>query len=111
MQGNFAIGFHGVHTAGHFTMAGDPSGDIFVSPGDPAFWLHHAQIDRVWWVWQNQDLRARQRALGGTITLNDSPPSRPGRLNDTLSLGVNAEDVQIGDVMSTLEGPLCYIYL
>ena len=22
---------------------------------DPAFWLHHAQIDRVWWRWQKEE--------------------------------------------------------
>ncbi|KAK2629561.1 hypothetical protein QTJ16_000381 [Diplocarpon rosae] len=111
MQGDFASGFYGVHTAGHFTMAGDPSGDIFASPGDPAFWLHHAQIDRTWWIWQNQNLAARQNAIGGTITLDNSPASRPGRLEDPLSLGVNAPNITIGDAMSTLAGPFCYIYL
>ncbi|CAL3967961.1 hypothetical protein PZA11_006984 [Diplocarpon coronariae] len=111
MQGDFDRGFYGVHTAGHFTMAGDPSGDIFASPGDPAFWLHHAQIDRTWWIWQNQDLGARQNAIGGTITLNNSPASRPGRLDDPITLGVNAPNITIGDAMSTLAGPFCYIYL
>ena len=54
MQGNFFIdGFYGVHTAGHFTYGnGDPGGDLFSSPGDPNFWLHHAQIDRTYWIWQ-----------------------------------------------------------
>lgn len=48
MQGNPAAGFVGVHTAGHYTMGGDPGGDLFTSPGDPAFWVHHGMIDRVW---------------------------------------------------------------
>jgi len=47
MQGDFASGFYGVHTGGHFTFGGDPGGDIFSSPGDPLFWLHHGQIDRM----------------------------------------------------------------
>src|SRR6187402_2344504 len=46
MQGDFASGFYGVHTGGHFTIGGDPGGDLFTSPGDPTFFLHHAQIDR-----------------------------------------------------------------
>jgi tyrosinase len=37
MQGDFASGFYGVHTGGHFTFGGDPGGDIFSSPGDPAY--------------------------------------------------------------------------
>ncbi|KAH9207630.1 tyrosinase [Leptodontidium sp. 2 PMI_412] len=111
MQGDFASGFYGVHTAGHFTIGGDPGGDIFVSPGDPAFWIHHAQIDRTWWIWQNQDIKNRQNAIAGTITLNNNPPSRDGTLADVITLGVNGPDTTIGDMMSTQAGPLCYIYV
>ena len=111
MQGDFATGFYGVHTGGHFTIGGDPGGDIFTSPGDPAFFLHHAQIDRTWWIWQNQDLKNRQNAIAGTITLNNSPPSRNGTLQDYIYLGVNAPGIQIGDAMNTLAGPFCYIYV
>ncbi|EOA91705.1 uncharacterized protein SETTUDRAFT_152771 [Exserohilum turcica Et28A] len=35
----------GVHGGGHYSMGGDPGRDFFVSPGDPLFYLHHAQID------------------------------------------------------------------
>ncbi|KAL3422255.1 tyrosinase central domain-containing protein [Phlyctema vagabunda] len=110
MQGDFSTGFYGVHTGGHFTIGGDPGGDIFASPGDPAFWLHHGQIDRTYWIWQNQDLEARQNAVSGTITLNNNPPSRNGTLEDIIDLNVLADPITIGDAMSTLSGPFCYIY-
>ena len=114
MQGDFANGVYGVHTGGHFTIGGDPGGDLFSSPGDPAFFLHHAQIDRTWWIWQNQDLQTRQNAIAGTITLLNSPPSRNGTLQDLIDLGVNAAPIPISKVMSTTggaAGPLCYIYV
>jgi len=111
MQGNFATGFFGVHTGGHFTIGGDPGGDLFASPGDPMFWLHHGQIDRTWWIWQNQDLANRQNQIAGTITIDNEPPSRNGTLTDYLNMGVNAPTVQIKDVTSTTAGPLCYIYV
>jgi len=111
MQGDFANGVYGVHTGGHFTIGGDPGGDLFTSPGDPAFFLHHAQIDRTWWMWQNQDIANRQNAISGTLTLNNSPPSRNGTLNDLVNLGVNAADIPIADLMSTVAGPFCYIYV
>lgn len=79
MQGGvpaFADNFMGVHTAGHFTIGGDPGSDFVSSNGDPWFYLHHAQIDRVWWMWQNQKPAERTDALYGTLTLADSPPSR-----------------------------------
>jgi len=111
MQGDFAAGDYGVHTGGHFTYGGDPGGDLFVSPGDPMFWLHHAQIDRTWWIWQNQDLKNRQNAVSGTITLNNTPPSRNTTLDDVIDMGVSWNSTTVGRVMNTMDGPLCYIYI
>ncbi len=31
---------------------GGTMADIFIAPADPLFWLHHAQIDRLWSIWQ-----------------------------------------------------------
>lgn len=42
-----------IHSSGHFSIFGDPGGDVFVSPGEPGFWLHHGQLDRHWWMWSN----------------------------------------------------------
>ncbi|PMD35222.1 Di-copper centre-containing protein, partial [Hyaloscypha variabilis F] len=112
MQGNgFIDGFFGVHAAGHYTIGGDPGGDFFASPGDPAFFLHHAQIDRTWWIWQNQDLADRQNAISGTITLNNDPPSRNGTLEDWLEMGILGTGTEIKNVMFSTGGPLCYIYV
>ena len=112
MQGDFAAGDYGVHTAGHFTYQGDPAGDLFASPGDPMFFLHHSQIDRVWWTWQNLDPGyKRKNEISGTITILNNPPSRDGTLEDVISLGgVGVPDVQIKDVVDTMDGPLCYTY-
>jgi len=73
--------------------------------------LHHAQIDRTWWIWQNQDPKNRLNAIAGTLTLFNSPPSRNTSLDDVIDLGVLANQVKIRDVMNTLDGPLCYIYI
>jgi tyrosinase len=32
-------------------LSGDPGGDLFTSPGDPAFFLHHGMVDRLWTLW------------------------------------------------------------
>ncbi|EMR89560.1 hypothetical protein ACHAPC_005106 [Botrytis cinerea] len=114
MQGLFSIGEWGVHTGGHYTVGGDPGGDFFTSSGDPAFYLHHGMIDRVWWIWQLQDLAKRQDAVSGTITLNNVPPSRNTTLEDLQDIGYNAGPVPLQDLMNTLgglNGELCYIYV
>ncbi|KAK1761507.1 hypothetical protein QBC47DRAFT_429064 [Echria macrotheca] len=114
MQGDFARGFYGVHAAGHFTFGGDPGGDLWASPGDPAFYLHHAQIDRTWWIWQNyKSPESRTTAIGGTVTPNDTPPSQNGTIGDLLDLGILTAPLTIARVMSTVGltgGPLCYVY-
>ena len=84
-----------------------------MSPGDPVFWLHHGQIDRVWWLWQAQKLEARLKDVAKTMTMNDMPPSRNGTLDDVNNMGVLGGDVLTRDLMSTLGGmggKLCYIY-
>ncbi|KIX07706.1 uncharacterized protein Z518_02360 [Rhinocladiella mackenziei CBS 650.93] len=111
MQGDFPNGYYGVHTGGHFTTGGDPGGDLFASPAEPSFFLHHAQIDRTWWIWQNQDLENRKNAFGGGTSTLDPVNSPRGQLTDPIIMGSLSTTVQNQDVMSTTEGPLCYIYV
>ncbi|KAG8670861.1 hypothetical protein FPOAC2_04164 [Fusarium poae] len=109
-QGRFTDKFLGMHAAGHFTMGGD-SADLFSSPNDPVFFLHHSMVDRIYWVWQA--LHPRQaKDIAGTITILNQPPSRDAVKSDPLNMGVNAPLISIGDGLDTLGGsPFCYIYL
>jgi tyrosinase len=111
MQGDFPNGFLGVHAAGHFVMNGDPGGDLFASPGDPAFWLHHAMVDRTWWIWQLRNLPASLSSIAGTLTIFNNPPSANATLADVQSLGPLAQSRVLGDLLNTMSGPFCYIYL
>ncbi|KAK1751086.1 hypothetical protein QBC47DRAFT_434846 [Echria macrotheca] len=113
MEGQAEIGKYGVHAAGHYTVSGDPAGDFYVSPADPIFWLHHAMIDRVWWIWQMLDLEKRLFEVSFTKTMANNPPSANGTLDDVSNLGVLAGDVKVRDLMNTMggmDGRLCYIY-
>ncbi|KAL6884773.1 hypothetical protein GGI43DRAFT_305217 [Trichoderma evansii] len=105
----------GPHIAGHATVGGDPGADIFASPGDPAFYVHHGMVDRIWTLWQAIDPEKRQDKLGvgeyGHITWANTPPSRETKLSDMIDLGYASEPIQIADVMDTLSSPLCYFYL
>ena len=42
------------HNAGHRFIGGHMSGGF--SPNDPAFWLHHANVDRLWAQWQDYQI-------------------------------------------------------
>lgn len=61
----------GVHAGGHFTIGGIES-DAFASSGDPAFYAHHAQVDRMWTLWQNLNPRNRTKQVYGTSTALNS---------------------------------------
>lgn len=41
----------GPHNNGHAWIGGD-MGNPMISPRDAAFWFHHAQVDRIWALWQ-----------------------------------------------------------
>lgn len=113
MEGQPQLKKWGVHTGGHYTVSGDPAGDFYVSPGDPMFWLHHAMIDRVWWIWQMQDLETRLAQVSMTKTMMNIPPSENGTLDDLSGLGLLAEEVKVRELMSTmggLGGKFCYMY-
>ncbi|KAJ5982239.1 hypothetical protein N7451_012339 [Penicillium sp. IBT 35674x] len=112
MQGVPGSGRIGVHGGAHYSMGGDMGRDVYVSPGDPAFWHHHGMIDRVWWIWQNLDLETRQNAISGTGTFLNSPASANTTLNTVINLGyANGEPVTMKELMSTTAGPFCYVYV
>lgn len=106
----------GVHVAGHFTIAGDPGGDFYTSPNDPAFWVHHAMIDRTWSIWQTQDLPNRLAVIAGGTDMMGGFFGGGGRqqsLDDIVDfgvVGVNGGRYKIRDLVSTVDGPFCYVY-
>lgn len=100
-----------LHGGPHNGVGGEMA-DLFSSVGDPLFFLHHAQIDRLWTQWQQLDPETRQYSLSGTGSLLNYPPTPVFQLNDTINLGrLSPEGPRpIRDLMSTVQGPFCYEY-
>lgn len=69
----------------------------------------------MWWIWQKLSPYQRQftdNAIAGTRTFLNDPPSANGTLEDVIEFGyVGAEQKKIKDLMSTVGGPFCYVYL
>lgn len=100
--------FQGLHGAGHYAMGADGT-DVYSSLNDPAFWLHHAMVDRVYWLWQALHPRQAATIAGGTVMRE--PASPPGTLDDPLDMRGLADHPPLRDLLDTLGGsPLCYIY-
>ncbi|KAF2030512.1 Di-copper centre-containing protein [Setomelanomma holmii] len=105
-----------LHVGGHYSIWGDPGGDVYVSPNEPAFWLHHGQLYRHWWMWVKHDagnLKARTSMYdGGTIWME--PNSAKRKPTDIQWLDVVAPPGENGmaskEFFSTTAAPFCYVY-
>ena len=70
------------HNAGHRFIGGHMASDF--SPNDPVFWLHHANVDRIWAKWQDFQLEENpgsahndhwpEPAETSPFTGNEAPP-------------------------------------
>ena len=49
----FAPSVNGVHGSVHIWVGGTMSSPL-TSPADPIFWMHHANLDRLWWLWHKK---------------------------------------------------------
>ncbi|KAK4455207.1 monooxygenase [Podospora aff. communis PSN243] len=105
----------GPHAAVHGGVGGGNRGlgDLGfhdASPNDPLFFLHHTQVDRLWWLWQQQNPSARTMAYEGTRPLPDGLAGPPATLNDPLLMAGLAPDGIVRDYMDVKGGKLCYTY-
>ena len=55
--GPFQLRLEGEHGTVHVAVGGQMETER--SPADPLFWLHHANVDRLWTRWQERHPRAR----------------------------------------------------
>ncbi|KAH6949723.1 hypothetical protein BKA56DRAFT_606813 [Ilyonectria sp. MPI-CAGE-AT-0026] len=44
---------------------GGKMGNVVASPTDPLFFLHHANLDKLWWDWQLANLSSRLTDVSG----------------------------------------------
>ncbi|KAJ0329305.1 hypothetical protein COL922a_012918 [Colletotrichum nupharicola] len=104
--------------------------DPVLSPGDPIFFLHHNNLDRLWWEWQSMNLTARLTDISGQNTPSDSfnlqnnweapganftnysgDPANVTTLTHVLSLYEMLPNVTVGDVMDIGADVICAEYV
>lgn len=91
----------GAHAWGHNGI-GAVMSDVYASPGDPVFFLHHAFIDRNFRIWQN---RFGQNVVGGTDVSGNSVGT-----NTNINVYGFRPDVRVGAILNTQGPALCYRY-
>jgi tyrosinase len=72
---------------------------------DPVFWLHHAQLDRLWWKWQQEDPQNRLLDYGDSL----AQPSF-STIDDEMEYLGFFQNRTIAEVMRTDTNILCYSY-
>ncbi|KAJ5683502.1 N-acetyl-6-hydroxytryptophan oxidase ivoB [Penicillium macrosclerotiorum] len=101
-------GVLGLHGGGHYSL-GATLQDLFSSPQDPAFMLHHAMIDRLWAMWQNGG-EGRRDALNGTNVILNPPWAERVTLDMVMEFGILDEPRRVREVMDPLADGFCYAY-
>jgi len=99
---------NGPHTAVH-SGVGNLDGDMgpqSSSPNDPLFFLHHTQVDRLWYLWQRQNPATRTLDYSGYVWPDYSDATLDDNLQ-MLGLGVN---MTVRAFMDTNAANLCYKY-
>lgn len=101
--------FLAVEEGPHSSIPISVRGDFlkFTAPNDPVFFLHHAQVDRLWWIWQRKNPRSRLLQYNG---ISRDGSSTPAGLGDRLEMHGLAPDLTVMNVMKADAAPFCYRY-
>jgi tyrosinase len=81
----FASALEGIHNSGHVWVGGSML-SIPTAPTDPVFWMHHAEIDRLWATWQAVN-PGQNPNLAGAAAIMDPWPENEVATRDITALG------------------------
>lgn len=98
---------YGMHEAGHQAV-GMTMHDPFGSPQDPAFYVHHAGVDRLWELWQEGGDGRREQWNGTDMIFNEG--GNPVHRDTVLEFGYIGGSVTLDEVKDPLAGIYCYRY-
>jgi tyrosinase len=83
----FTGALEAIHDSVHVWVGGS-MGSIPTAPADPVFWMHHANIDRLWAVWQASAAGAgKNPPLVGSDAVMDPYPETEPDTRDITTLG------------------------
>jgi tyrosinase len=85
--GEFSALINGIHGSVHIWVGGTMA-DASVSPADPIFWMHHSNLDRLWWIWYNSPQGNHQNPpLSGSDAVMDPWTYTEADIRNIASLG------------------------
>ncbi|KAJ3097434.1 hypothetical protein HDU97_004882 [Phlyctochytrium planicorne] len=103
----------GMHNGVHMAVGGDGSSDMWQvnrSPNDPVFFLHHANVDRYWYLWQLEHKDIATQFYGN---MNAPDPNSRDKL---MSVAIGPEtflpgfNIKIKEAFNLGSNGLCSVY-
>lgn len=104
--------------------------DVSLSPADPLFFLHHANLDRLWWEWQSKNTSRLTEISGKNVAIfqyliDVQPKILPEAafvpyfgdngnvttMDHILWTAGTAENITIGEVMDINSDAICIEYI
>ncbi|MEO8961801.1 MAG: tyrosinase family protein [Ginsengibacter sp.] len=84
---DFWTNLEGIHGAVHVWVGGT-MGFVSTAAADPIFWMHHANIDRLWWDWYNSPAGAgKNPPLSGMNAIMDPWAYTEADTRNIISMG------------------------
>jgi tyrosinase len=86
---DFSSLINGIHGSVHIWTGGTMG--TYDSPADPVFWLHHGNLDRLWWQWYNNPLAGNHQnpPLTGSDAVMDPWSYTEPDIRNITGLGYN----------------------
>ena len=74
--------------------------------------MHHANLDRIYWQWQLRNPSKRLCEVGGPIVPTDYSLTQGPAVTLDFKVNIDAmgRNTRVGDLLSSVGGPLCYVY-
>jgi tyrosinase len=113
VEGEPTFAVPNIHGSGHFGVGGalGTAGSAENSPGEPVFYLHHGNIDHIFWTWQQKDLKNRLHDVDGNIVPQEwNGAGGNVTLDFQVGLGKLAPNVPLKDLLDAQGKLLCYTY-
>jgi tyrosinase len=84
---SFASQLESIHDSVHVWVGGSMA-VVSTAPADPLFWMHHANIDRLWWQWQQSSQGSgKNPPLAGAAAVMDPWPQTEPDTRDIANFG------------------------
>lgn len=83
--------------------------DVYASPSDPIFFMHHLFVDHQYASWQEAN-NSRKSTVAASCADGSTPCTNTLTLQSVLDMNGLTSNAAVGNVINTQSGTICYKY-